>query len=240
MTLTLRVLGTGTPYPRPGSPCSGYLIDASGTLVLVELGLCVWPALLAHADPGDLAAIWISHLHPDHSGDLLAAYQWAANTAGTARLPIYGPTGWAERIGCALPAPDGPDQLRQLFDVREHTEQPEQLHGVQLAAVAVQHSVPTWGLRLTHHRATLAYSGDSGPCAALTMLASGADTFLCEAGTAAPGNPYHCAPEDAARAAASANRLVLTHLAPDLTPAEASRRGGNVAIAEPGDIIPCA
>jgi ribonuclease BN (tRNA processing enzyme) len=240
MTLTMRVLGTGTPYPRPGSPCSGYLLDASGTLVLVELGLSVWPALLAHADPGEVAAIWISHLHPDHCGDLLAAYQWAANTRGAARLRIYGPPGWAHRIGTALPAPDGPDQLRQLFDVREHTKRPEQLRSLQMAAVAVRHSVPTWGLRLTHDRATLAYSGDSGPCAALTKLASGADTFLCEAGTTTPGNPYHCTPEEAALAAASANRLVLTHLAPELTPAEASRRAGGTPIARPGDIITCA
>ncbi len=240
MTLTMRVLGAGTPYPTPGSPCSGYLLDASGTLVLVELGLAVWPALLSYTDPNNLAAIWISHLHPDHSGDLLAAYQWAANTEGTARLRIYGPQGWAERIGSALPAQDGPDQIRHLFDVREHTEQPEKLHDLQTTSVPVQHSVTTFGLRLTHRNTTFAYSGDSSPCAALTALASGADLFLCESGATTQGHLYHCAPEDAALAATAAERLILTHLAPNLTPEDASRRAGDVTVASPGSVISCA
>jgi ribonuclease BN (tRNA processing enzyme) len=66
MTLTLRVLGCGTPYPRPGMPCSGYLIEASGTPFLLECGLGVWASLLEYTDPARLAGIWVSHLHADH------------------------------------------------------------------------------------------------------------------------------------------------------------------------------
>jgi ribonuclease BN (tRNA processing enzyme) len=240
MTLTLRVLGAGTPYPTPGCPCSGYLAGAAGTLVLVDLGHAVWPELLRHTDPGDLDAIWISHLHPDHCVDLFAAYQWAGNTPGAPRLRVYGPAGWAERIGAALPIDNGGEQIRRLFDVREHTEVPEQIGDIELRAVPVKHSVPTCGLRLTYRNQVLAYSGDSGPCDGLSRLATDADIFLCEAGAAVPGQPYHCAPEEAASIGRAARRLILTHLAPGLALDDASSRAGGAVVAHPGLTVKCA
>jgi ribonuclease BN (tRNA processing enzyme) len=237
MTLTVRVLGAQSPYPTAGSPCSGYLVEASGTRVLVDLGLAVWPELLRQADPNALAAIWISHLHPDHAGDLLAAYQWAANSDDTQRLRIYGPPGWAERVGAFLPVTDGPEQVRRLFDVREHTQDTEHLDNLTLTAVPVQHSVPTFGLRLTHASVTFAFSADSGPCSVLDALAEEAHLFLCEAGAAEPDGQYHCTPEQAAQAVQDIRRLVLTHLAQGLTPSDASRRAGGAAIAVPGMLL---
>jgi ribonuclease BN (tRNA processing enzyme) len=237
MTLTVRVLGAKSPYPTAGAPCSGYLVDASGTLVLVDLGLAVWSELLRHADPNALAAIWISHLHPDHAGNILAAYQWAANSDDAQRLRIYGPPGWAERVGAFLPVPDGPEQVRRLFDVREHTHDTEHLDDITITAVPVQHSVPTFGLRLAHVGTTFAFSADSGPCSALDALAEEAHLFLCEAGAAEPGGQYHCTPEQAAHAGRDARRLVLTHLAQGLTPSDASRRAGGAMIAVPGMLL---
>ena len=233
MTLTVRVLGARSPYPTAGSPCSGYLVDASGTRVLVDLGLAVWPELLRQTDPNALAAIWVSHLHPDHAGDLLAAYQWAANSDDAQRLRIYGPPGWADRVGAFLPIPDGPDHVRRVFDVREHTHDTEALDNLTLTAIPVQHSVPTFGLRLTHASTTFAFSADSGPCSALNALAEEAHLFLCEAGAAQPGGQYHCTPEQAAQAIPDRRRLVLTHLAPGLTPADAARRADGAMIATP-------
>lgn len=241
MTLTLRVLGAATPYPAaPDQPCSGYLVQTPDTNLLVELGLGVWPHLLQHLDPADLTGVWISHLHPDHSADLLALYQWAANSDNPPRLPVHGPQGWADRIGAALPAEDGADQFRRLFHVHEHVEAPIQLGDLSLTAIQVHHSVPAYGLRIRANGATLAYSGDSGPCAQLTDLAESADLFLCEAGSSTSGQPYHCTPEEAARAGQAARRLVLTHLSPGLTAANAADRAGGATIAHPGLVIPVA
>ncbi|WP_176141285.1 hypothetical protein [Agreia bicolorata] len=52
----------------------------------------------AHVDLGDLAAIWISHLHADHSADVLTAF-YALVFADITRRPVslYGPPGIAER-----------------------------------------------------------------------------------------------------------------------------------------------
>jgi ribonuclease BN (tRNA processing enzyme) len=234
MTLSVDVLGTRSPYPVAESPCSGYLVNASDTFVLLDLGLAVWPELLRQIDPSRLSAIWISHLHPDHSADLLAAYQWAANTDGLRPIPVYGPTGWAERLGAFLPIPDGAAQVRRLFDVHEHTGDPALFGDLTATAVSVHHSVPTWGFRLTCKAVSMAYSADTGPCAALDTLADDADMLICEAGSVDSGTEYHCSPEEAAHAGLRARRLVLTHLAPGLAPPDASHRAGGAEIAEPG------
>ena len=43
------------------------------------------------------------------------------------------------------------------------------------------HPVEAYGLRVTVGDATLAYTGDTGPCEALDRLAAGADLLLAEA-----------------------------------------------------------
>jgi ribonuclease BN (tRNA processing enzyme) len=236
MTLTLRVLGTCTPAPSPDNPCSGYLVEQGSTRLVVDLGLAVWPALLRHLAPEDLSGIWLSHLHPDHCADVLAAYQWASNTPGAPRLPIFGPPGWADRLGAALPTDDGPQQLRDLFVAYEHNGDAHRLGTLTLAPVPMHHSVPTWGLRIHDGSVTLAYSGDSGPCPALHTLAAGADLFVCEVGARQPSE-YHLTPEDAATHGAAAATLMLTHLAPGLTTSEASIRANGADVAAPGLVV---
>jgi ribonuclease BN (tRNA processing enzyme) len=203
--------------------------------VLLDLGLAVWPELTRVVAPGSLTAIWISHLHPDHAGDLLAAYQWAANTVDAPRIPIYGPPGWPERLGAFLPTSDGARQVHQYFDVQQHAEDTT-IHweNTTLTGVSVKHSVPTWGVRLTYEGATVAYSADTGPCEALETLAAGADLFICEAGSTSPGSDHHCSPEEAAHAGRLATRTLLTHLAQGLTPTDASRRANGAQVATPG------
>lgn len=89
----------------------------------------------------------------------------------------------------------------------------------------------------------LAYSGDSGPCPALTELALGADLFLCEADIDAhrEGEQVHLTPEDAGATAlaADASRLLVTHVGPTLTSESATKRaaaafGGRTATAREG------
>ena len=75
MSTSLTVLGS-TPYPRPGEPCSGYLIRSQQAAVWVDCGSGTFAALQEHVDPADLDAIWLSHLHPDHCADLLTAFNW--------------------------------------------------------------------------------------------------------------------------------------------------------------------
>jgi len=244
--LTLTVLGTVTPYPQPDQPCSGYLITGPGSAILVDAGPGTFAELQRYLDPRRLSAIWISHMHPDHAGDLPAVANWLLNSTPPAIPPllIYGPAGWLERLSAFLPS--DPWLLADRVQAHELTDgHITQVGELLLTSYAVQHSVPSFGLRITDGQHVLAYSGDSGPCEALTTLARHADLFLCEAG-AAEGNslerPSHCTPEDAARMAqqASATQLLLTHLSPEVdTPTarqQAQATHPNVGVARRGGV----
>ena len=250
----LTVLGVSTPYPRPDAPCSGYVVRAGARSLWVDAGSGTLGNLLRHVRLEDLSGIWLSHLHADHSADLLTAYYALrfSELAPQRPIPVFGPRGWAERMEHFL-ASDAPNPMAAVFDVHE-------LDGAMtttlddtfaLAAVPVAHNVPAFGLRVTFGDGTVfAYSGDTAPCPALAALAASADLLLCEAGApdrtreAAQG---HSSPEGAAELAREARvrRLLLTHLAPGSEAADVARRaaavfGAPVEVARTGQTFPIA
>ncbi|MEU2064448.1 MBL fold metallo-hydrolase [Streptomyces sp. NPDC013455] len=250
MPLTLTVLGTASPHPGPDRPCSGYLLSGSGAEVWVDAGPGTFAALQRHTDPARLAAIWISHLHADHSADLLAAaYAFAfGGMTPPAPIPLYAPQGCAGRLAGFLGRPDV-DFLKSVFDFRDLYDGHDVRHwNLRLTARAVAHDTEAYGLRAECQGSVFAYSGDSGPCAALTELATGADVFLCEADLHEHRDgehvrQVHLTPEDAGRAARNARvrELLVTHVGPALTRESAAARAAAVsgrptAPAHEGDI----
>ncbi|MFD0275438.1 MBL fold metallo-hydrolase [Kitasatospora sp. NPDC127111] len=247
--LRLTVLGSATPYPAVDNPCSGYLLTGGGARIWVDAGTGTLAQLQRHVGPGELDAIWISHLHADHTADLLTAYYGLryADIRLEAPIPLYGPPGTADRLAHFLT--NGPDRspVESVFAVEElHDGHVAGVGGLTLTARAVAHGIPAFALRVADAAGrSLVYSGDTAPCAALTDLASGCDVLLCEADCAEPERDrVHHTPEDAgdtARAAGAA-RLVVTHLGRALTPASAVARaaerfGGPVAYAAPGAVF---
>ncbi|WP_264931786.1 MBL fold metallo-hydrolase [Streptomyces sp. A012304] len=230
MSLSLTVLGTASPHPGPDRPCSGYLLRGGGAEVWVDAGTGTFAELRRHTDPRRLTAVWISHLHADHSADLLAAaYAFAfGGLTPPAPIPVYAPADCARRLAVFLGHPDvrflsGVLDFRALYD--GHTVR----HGsLGLTSRAVAHDTEAYGLRAECRGSVLAYSGDSGPCAALGELAAGADLFLCEADIDRhrEGEQVHLTPEDAGEAArdAGVRRLVVTHVGPTLTREDAAER----------------
>ncbi|GAA3040674.1 MBL fold metallo-hydrolase [Actinokineospora globicatena] len=233
--MDLTVLGCATPYPRPGQPCSGYLVSESDTHLVLDCGSGTFAALQTHLAPGQVTALWISHLHPDHSADLLAWSNWALNTQNAPRIPVYGPPGWARRLDQMLT--DDSALVDGIFEVHELRDHHTVAHGpLTLTARVVEHSVPGFGVRVESPTARLAYSGDTEPCPALVDLARDVDLFVCEAGTASPSR-FHTTREQAVHTAiaAGAKQLLLTHLASALDPdALTTAPGLATTVAEPG------
>ncbi|MER6424863.1 MBL fold metallo-hydrolase [Streptomyces sp. NPDC001137] len=230
MPLTLTVLGTASPHPRPGRPCSGYLLRGGGAEVWVDAGPGTFAELQRHTSPARLSAIWISHVHADHSADLLSAVYALAYGGLTppAPVPVYAPGDCAQRLAGFFGRRDA-GFLSGILDFRTLCDGHTARHGdLILASRAVVHDVEAYGLRAECEGRVLAYSGDSGPCPALTELALGADLFLCEADIDAhrEGEQVHLTPEDAGATAlaADASRLLVTHVGPTLTSESATKR----------------
>lgn len=232
--IELTVLGSATPYPSADNPCSGYIVSSGSTNLWLEAGGGTLGPLLQHVRLEDLDAIWVSHLHADHSADLLTTF-YALLFADVHRppIPLFGPPGIADRLAHYLT--NGPTRapIESAFEIHElydhHTAKVGNLH---LTSRAVSHGIPAFAVRIATPTTSLAFSGDTAPCASLTELAADCDALLCESESdRAPEHDQqvHHTPEDtgATAAAARAGRLIITHVGRFLTPADAITRAGS-------------
>ncbi|WKX72118.1 MBL fold metallo-hydrolase [Streptomyces sp. XD-27] len=253
----LTVLGSATPYPAPENPCSGYLVSTAETRLWLDAGPGTLAALRRHTALDRLGGIWISHLHADHSADLLTAYYGAlyADVELAAPIPLYGPPGIADRLAHFLTNTPVRSPIESAFAVHElHDGHRAQVGDLTLTTRTVAHGIPAFSVRIEAGHAeedgaeaggaSLVYSGDTAPCANLTSLAEDCDVLLCEAESAAApddGEQVHHTPEDTGQTARSARagRLIVTHVGPFLTPEEAVSRAakrydGPIDYAAPG------
>ncbi|MGW0732206.1 MBL fold metallo-hydrolase [Streptomyces sp. NPDC002851] len=230
--LRLTVLGSSTPYASVDNPCSGYLVSSGDTRVWMDAGSGTLAQLQRHVRLDEVDAIWISHLHADHSADLLTAYYAAlfADIRLATPIPLYGPPGIADRLAHFLTNSATRSPVESAFAVHELRDGHQARVGaLTLTSRAVDHGIPAFAVRIEAEGRSLVYSGDTAPCANLTQLAEGCDALLCEAESAqAPteGEQVHHTPENTGdtATAARARRLIVTHVGRFLTPHEAVAR----------------
>jgi ribonuclease BN (tRNA processing enzyme) len=223
------VVGCSPAWHNPGSAQSGYLVEATGSLLL-DCGPGVLARLRAeHGGWPRVDAVVITHFHLDHWGDLVP---WIFGAA-------FGPGREAAKPELWLP-PDGNERLRAFgdelsfaprldtaFDVREYEDDvPFRAAGFEVTPHRLDHySELTFGMRVTNGPGILAYSGDTGPTNRLVELAKDADLFLCEATLARPepAERGHLTEQEAVDAfrASGARRLVVIHR-PDELPLDPS------------------
>ncbi|WP_153394242.1 MBL fold metallo-hydrolase [Ornithinicoccus halotolerans] len=251
----LTVVGCAGSFPGPQSPASCYLLTAEHEgrtwRVALDLGNGALGALQRYADPRELDAVVLSHLHPDHCLDLtslkvvLNHAPGSGGTPGADRLPVHGPAGTAERLARAYGVAAAED-VTDVYDVREVADrEPFEVGPFRITPVRVEHPVTAYGYRvLAPHGRTLAYTGDTDSCPALAPLLRDADLALMDAAFLEDrdtGRGVHLTARRAAQAAVEADvrRLLLTHIPAwndrEATRAEAARVWpGEVELAEPG------
>ena len=70
--MKLTILGASGARPNGGDASAGYLVQSATTAILLDCGSGVVSKLQAAMNPRDLDAVVISHIHSDHSLDLIA------------------------------------------------------------------------------------------------------------------------------------------------------------------------
>lgn len=250
--MRLTVLGSSAVRPNPGGACSGYLVEAGGSRVLVDCGPGVASELMRYCRPRDLDAVLLSHAHPDHCSDLLFLRQSLR----------YGPD---EERGAALPvwlAPASEPVVRALGDVfadgagfwepaielrRFDEHEALEIGPLRVAFHPTLHYVPCWGMRIAAGGTVVAYGADSGPCDALAEIGREADLFLVECtlprreGFESQFGHLSAFEAGQAAAAAGARRLLLTHTfarypADELIASAAEAYAGPIAVAAKGHV----
>lgn len=215
--MELIVLGAGPAYTdRPDASGAAYLVAAEGAHLLLDLGQGSFQRLFPHVDPADLAAVVVSHLHPDHFIDLVPLRHYLRfEFDPPRRVRVLAPAGLGERLD-ALHATAG--FTAAALDVEALSIGSHGVGPFTVEAGLVTHTNESYAFRVsTGAGPGLVYSGDCGVVEDLGPLVQPGDVLLVEvsfgAGPAVPGAQHLDGPAVGRLAAATRpSRVLLTHL----------------------------
>jgi ribonuclease BN (tRNA processing enzyme) len=217
--MRLTVLGASAACQNPGGACAGYLLEQDDAALLIDCGSGVFGRLQRYVAPERVQAIVISHMHADHTLDLLPYRYYLAFSSALGRdyrpPHLFLPPGGHERLlGVSSLQDQSATFFGDLFSVEEYDPAaPLRVGPLSIAFVPVVHIPHTYGMRI-QGQALVAYSADSGPCDGLHTIARQSDLFLCEcANPEGSDYPLHLTPRQAGAIArqGAARRLLLTH-----------------------------
>jgi ribonuclease BN (tRNA processing enzyme) len=255
------VLGKSPSWQDAGGACSGYLIQAGGTTVLLDCGNGVFAKLRERVDYVDVDAVILSHLHADHWLDLIPyayalvyapkqqpvpVHTWPG-TDTPARPRLIAPPGARETFRQVVGAWGNEDLIELAFEIEEYEQGATvEVGEIRASFHPVPHFIDTFAVNVSNSDGTgkLTYSADTRPGEEIVEIAQGADLLLVEGTLPRPertGIRGHLTPEEAGEHAkrAGAKRVVITHISDELgdewAREEAERGfGGPVEVAREG------
>ncbi|HQI53785.1 MAG TPA: MBL fold metallo-hydrolase [Methanothrix soehngenii] len=208
------LLGTGVGIPQPDRSQSALLIREDDISLLIDCGAGTL-LRLSQADvmPQDLQAVLLTHLHPDHSADLLLLAN-ACYLQGEDMPPVFGPVG-TERFVKAMQA-IYPYLAPLRIVVRELVaEEGTAVEAIEITTAEAVHSVAALCYRIDSS-ASLVCSGDTEPTMNVAELAEGADLLIHECSfPEGISVTNHSTPLGIVPAAQVVKHVVLTHFYPD-------------------------
>lgn len=241
--MNLTILGCAGSFPSDTAPCSAYLIEADGFRLLLDFGTGSLSTLQRVAGLYGIDAIVLSHLHADHMFDACSYVVARRYAPGGPKpvLPVYAPSAAPQRLAAAYGGGEHEGPLDDVYNFHRLRPGSFPVGPFDVTVDRVNHPVETFGVRIEHQGAAIAYSADTAPCEALLRLAHGADLFLCEAsyldGAINPPD-LHLTGREAGEYAtkAGAGLLLLTHLVPAWCDAEQTLQAAMSTFAGPVDL----
>lgn len=215
--MRLTVLGAGPAYTdREGATGACYLVSEGDTHLLLDLGQGSFPRVFAHVPPTDLAAVVVSHLHPDHFIDLVAMRHFLRYEFDPPRrMRVIGPGALAGRLD-ALHAEPG--FAAEALDIERLGESQRRIGALGIQARLIAHTDESYGIRVARDDGPgLVYTGDCGRADDLAPLVRPGDALLAEVSFGpgpVPAGVLHLDGPAVGRLATAtdAGRVLLTHI----------------------------
>jgi ribonuclease Z len=202
---TIVLLGTGGPPPDPRAFGPATAVVSGDRVFLVDAGAGVMRRMAAADLPvATLAALFVTHLHSDHTlgyPDVILT-SWIAGR--NAPLDVFGPPGlesmtdhiiaaWSEDIDVRV---HGGERRPATYDVRVREIQPGRIYdrdGVRVTAFPVQHGAwkYAYGSRFDTPDRSIVLSGDTRPSESLVAAARNCDVLIHEAHVSGGSAPPH-------------------------------------------------
>ena len=223
----ITILGSGTCVPSLKRSSCSVLMEMGGARLVFDMGIGTMRRLLESGITiGEVSHIFFSHLHPDHTGELVN-FLFASKYPEGSRRRDRG------RITAAAGFMDFYEGLRDVYgqwmeleegivDIIEMSNSmPDsiQLDFAVVNTLPMAHIESSIGYRVTTpDNISIVYTGDTNYCENVVRLAMDADLLICE--SAFPDDlkaDGHLTPSLAGRIASEARvkNLVLTHFSPE-------------------------
>ena len=223
---SVTILGSGTCVPSLKRSSCAILLEIGEIKLLFDSGPGTMHRLLnVGIEIFDIDAIFFSHFHPDHTGELvpfLFATKYPDSSRRNKLLTITGGKGFINFIsrlktvyGDWLDLPEG---MLRFHEFSGNGLDSQQFTSFSVKTIPMNHREESLGYRITSTNGkSIVYSGDTDTNENLVSLATNADLLICE--SAMPDTlkvPGHLTPSLAGDMAARAHvkKLVLTHLYP--------------------------
>ena len=186
--MKLHILGCGDAFGSGGRNQSGYLVEASDRMFLLDCGPTSLLAMKrAKIDPRRLDAIILSHLHGDHFGGIPFFFiEYLYQAPREKPLTIAGPPGTEAKVRQLFQLMYGnATNDKELPPIGFETlspDQPARIEGIEVLPFRVPHQSHeiSLGLKVIYDGKLLLFSGDSAWTESFIEQARGVDLFLCE------------------------------------------------------------
>ena len=225
--MKLTVIGRYGPYARSGNHAgSCYLVSQGDTNLVMDMGPGSMSRLTQLVDISELTAVFISHLHYDHTSDLLAfRYRLEELDRRVKIITRVDDTPWCRLL---LDHP--------LFEVIPVTSADTVKAGdFTLSFFDMKHTVPCLAVRVEGEK-TVAYTGDTVYNDNIPALCRGADLLLADTSKPADFKGPHMNIEIAKELNKNYDiKILSTHLSPDYDPEPEFAAFPGISVAHEGE-----
>ena len=240
-------IGTGEAFD-PALPNTSVLYEGERR-ILMDCGYSVPHAFWRYStDPDFLDAIYLTHIHADHSFGLPALLLWMRLAGRKKAIRILGGPGlenWLNQIlNLAYPGAYGPDKCFPIEALSISPTKPLQWGAIQIKNAASNHKIRNLAIRIDEPAGSLCYSGDGGPTEETRKLFEGCDVLIHECYSRSAQGPNHASAEELIPMATTlgVGALYLLHLSANEKPnirelVQGSRSAFTIKIPKPGDSL---
>ena len=220
--MKLTILGSGTCIPHKQRGSSGYLLETPDSKILLDCGSgTTWKLEKISVNYLEIDHIFFSHIHPDHTGDLvpfLFATKYSHFKNREKPLYLWGGKGFTSFV----------DSLKKAYGTWIEPEKlnVDELKGgsgafedFRITAVKVPHIESSQAYKIESSGKTLVYSGDTDFSESLINLSHKADLLIIECALANESLKMkgHLTPNEVIKTIheAKPKKVLVTHLYPE-------------------------